>query len=264
MPDADSTKKSTYWSGTQFCIEAFEGQQNAAAAKRWTCVGQKEACPTTGKPHFQFAVKTPYGPRCSEVRKLFAGAHIKPARNVPALLQYVVKEETRIGDMPKVSNLYPTQDQYWSLVFETLSMGSTDKNFRVVPVADAHWYRDNMSKDQILAALDYATAELIENGYRVESLAVNPQVRSSFAKFSTSLFIRAFADRQTDRQARISSQVEVIPNARQDEEESSGEDTEGEQEVDDSDATDGDEHGEEFDDSPESGSEVSDYESGGD
>jgi len=206
-----STKRATMWSGTQFNLAAFEGQQNEAARLGWTCLGQKETCPTTQKQHYQFAVKTPQV-RMSQVRKVFQGAHIEEARNKAALEQYVTKEATRSGDLPRVSNLYPTLDQYWVLVYETLIMGSTDKDYRVVPVDDARWYRSNMSKDQVLAALDYATAELIENGYRVETHAVNPQVRSAFAKFSTSLFKRAYADRQTDRQTRFSSAVEVIPN----------------------------------------------------
>ena len=211
------------WSGTQFNLTAFEGQQNEAARLGWTCLGQKEDCPKTGKPHYQFAVKTPQV-RMSQVRKVFQGAHIEEARNKAALEQYVNKEATRSGDLPKVSNLYPTLDQYWTLVYETLIMGSTDKEYRVVPADDARWYRETRSKDQILAALDYATAELIENGYRVETHAVNPQVRSAFAKFSTSLFKRAYADRQTDRQTTFSSVVEDIPNA---EARSEGSDTTG-------------------------------------
>jgi len=207
-----STKRATMWSGTQFNITAFEGQQNEAARLGWTCIGQKETCTTTQRQDYQFAVKTPQV-RMSQVRKVFPGAHIEEARNPAALERYVNKEATRSGDLPKVSNLYPTLDQYWALVYETLIMGSTDKDYRVVPVDDARWYRSNMSKDQVLAALDYATAELIENGYRVETHAVNPQVRSAFAKFSTSLFKRAYADRQTDRQTRFSSDVDIIPNA---------------------------------------------------
>lgn len=211
MPDF--SKKSCYWSGTQYCIEAFEGQQNAASAKRWTVTGQLEQCPKTGRSHYQFCVKTPYGPRWSEVRKMFPGAHIEPARKPEALQQYVEKEETRIGALPKVSNLYPTQDQYWALVYDTLINGDTDKNYRVVPSSRSRWYRETMSKDNILAALDYATAELIDDGYRVETLAVNPQVRSAFAKFSLNLFNRAYADKQTDRQSKSLSRVQGITNA---------------------------------------------------
>lgn len=209
----DQTKRATMWSGTQFVIEAFEGQQNEAARLGWTCLGQKENCPKTGKPHYQFAVKTPQV-RMSQVRKVFQGAHIEEARNKAALEQYVHKEETRCGDMPKVSNMYPTLDQYWGLVYDTLSSGDCDKEFRITPSSRTTWYRGNMSKDNTLAALDHATAELIENGYRVETHAVNPQVRSAFAKFSTNIFRRTYVDRQTDRQPRLISHD--TSNARED------------------------------------------------
>jgi hypothetical protein len=251
------------WSGTQFNLKAFEGQRNEAARAGWTTIGQLEECPDTKRQHYQFAVKTPQV-RMSQVRKMFCGAHIEEARNKAALEQYVNKEETRIGDMPKVSELYPTLDQYWTLIYETLIMGSTDKNFRVVPVERTHWYRDTMSKDQILAALDYASAELIESGYRVETHAVNPQVRSAFAKFSTSLFKRAYADRQTDRQTRISSQVEIIPNVREDTQESTGEDTQSEQEIDESGSGDSGSGNSSSLGSSEGASEVDSIESGAD
>jgi len=53
-------------------------------------------------------VKTPQV-RFSAVKKAFPRAHIEVARNPAALATYVSKEETRVGQLPGKSELYPSQ-----------------------------------------------------------------------------------------------------------------------------------------------------------
>lgn len=236
-------------------IEAFEGQQNLASAKGWTCLGQKETCPKTGRPHYQFAVKTPQV-RMSEVRKLFQGAHIEEARNKAALEQYVHKEDTRSGDLPKISNLYPTLDQTLNLFVQFV------RDMPKRPNASLEHATIYIDGQRWLDLFDHwVEREAIPKlRLRVETLAVNPATRSAIKKYMNGIFERhvneqndksesavLVEDRQTDRHHVTFSQLRK--NAEQDNESSTEEDSEVQTEEC---ATDGDEHGEEFDDSPES------------
>lgn len=208
-----STQRGTMWSGTQFVLEAFEGQRNAAHRLGWTCSGQLEECPSTKKQHYQFAVKTPQT-RMSKVISVFKGAHMEPCRNKDALLQYVQKEETRVGSMPEVSQKFPNPDQFLTLVCAELISTEGPKEFRMM-VHDGEWYKYKKSDDQILEAFDYACDTLIRKGYRIELHAVNPQIRSAWKKFSTAIAFRSIQDRQTDRQDEILSQGEYKCRHRQ-------------------------------------------------
>jgi len=220
-----TTNRGTMWSGTQFVLEAFEGQQNAAAREGWTCMGQLEECPTTKKKHYQFAVKTPQV-RMSKVISIFKGAHIEPCRNKDALLQYVIKEETRVGEMPTVSNKFPNPDQFFALVCKELLADNIPKEYRML-IDEGEWYKTKKSDDQVLEALDFACDQLIRAGYRIELHAVNPQIRSAWKKFSTAIAYRSIQDRQTDRQAEIISHEGSINDAGgEDNETSSCQDTE--------------------------------------
>jgi len=195
-----TTIKKTLWSGTQFVLEAFKSQREDALRLGWTCEGQLEECPDTGRKHYQFAIKTPQV-RMSQVIKVFKGAHIEPARNKDALLQYVKKSETRIGDMPDVSaNKFPTADKFLNLVCqELLDTNTVPKQYRMI-IGEGDWYNGRVHDDDKLAALDYATGLLIRKGIVCELHAVNPQIRSAWKKFSTDICFRSIQDSQTDRQ----------------------------------------------------------------
>jgi hypothetical protein len=190
-------------------LEAFKAQREDALRLGWTCEGQLEECPDTGRKHYQFAIKTPQV-RMSQVIKVFKGAHIEPARNKDALLQYVKKSETRVGDMPEVSaNKFPTADKFLNLVCqELLDTNSVPKAFRMI-IGEGEWYTGRVHDDDKLAALDYATSQLIRKGIVCELHAVNPQIRSAWKKFSTDICFRFIEDRQTDRQIESSSDQDI-------------------------------------------------------
>jgi hypothetical protein len=156
------------------------------------------------------------------VTKVFKGAHIEVARNKAALEKYVKKEETRIGELPEASNKYPALDQYWSLVVNELANEVVDKNHRIDDTGK-WWWKHN--KEDVLESLDYATDILIRRGYRVETHAVNPQVRSAWAKFHSAIVVRQLVDRQTDRQVEFSSDDIIIPTTEDGEDQ--GDDSEG-------------------------------------
>jgi len=208
-----STVKASFWSGTQFAIKTFPEQRALAEQRGWKVDGQEEKCETTGRLHIQFWVKTPHMRR-SQVSKIFQGAHLEPAKNVAALKNYCQKEETRVGDMPEASHKYPTQDKLFAL-FASWLHGILTCNKR------SHYPRDG---EEWLRRFDQCCESLIVTGYRVESLAVNPAVRSAIKKFGDAIYHRHISekfeeeaenhpveDSQTDRQAELFSQSVVIP-----------------------------------------------------
>lgn len=189
-----STTRATLWSVTiNNPIPADDENIALARQKGWTVTGQPEKG-AQGTPHYQLAVRTPQI-RFSQVKKSFPRAHIEVAKNPAALLSYVVKEETRSGSLPVQQSRYPSLVKYWDLIFAEIKYARScdDDNLGL----------ENMSQQNRLILLDNATSRLIEAGYFVESIATNPNVRSSFAKFAPALMKRAYVDRQTDRQANL-------------------------------------------------------------
>lgn len=211
-----STERGTYWGPcTQYGLVAFPEQRAVAEQKGWKVDGQEEIAPTTGRKHIQFWVKTPQV-RMSEVKKVFQGAHIEVARNVKAVKNYCQKEDTRSGSLPQASDKYPNQDKLFNLfgvwVCKHLPMS---RKHGVLYNRDG--YVQKVSGDTWLQWFDECCGELIEKGYRVESLAVNPAIRSAIKKFGNAIFARyrlerdgdvqnpCAVDRQTDRQTEIIS-----------------------------------------------------------
>jgi len=159
---------------------------SARQRKGWTIIGQKEKG-EEGTPHYQLLVKTPQT-RFSALKNAFPRAHIEKARNVKALETYVQKEDTRIGEIP-TSEFHPNLERFWFLICNLIP--------RQIVSEISPSYEDDM-----LRALDTATSRLIRKGYHVETLAVNPQIRSSWKKFALYIHERCSLeiDRQTDRQ----------------------------------------------------------------
>jgi len=185
MPDMKN--KSTMWSGTQFNIKAFADQQNAAAQQGWTCLGQLEET-KEGRPHYQFAIKTPHI-RMSQVVKTFQGAHIEVCRNKDALLQYVVKEETRIGELPAVSNLYPSLDAMLMRFCEWAQYKNIpyDREGQRTRVAGQFWL------EHFDTWVD--TVAIPVEKLRVESLAVNPATRSLVKRYMNGIYGRTMLEK---------------------------------------------------------------------
>lgn len=215
-----STVRSSFWSGTQYAIKTFPEQRALAEQQGWKVDGQEEECPTTGRRHIQFWIKTPQLRR-SQVSKIFQGAHLEPAKNVAALKNYCQKEETRVGNIPEASNKYPSQDKLFALFGGWIKQLTVSRNRWLY--TDDGYRRKNVPGDVWLTHFDQCCGELIEVGYRVESLAVNPAVRSAIKKFGNAIFARYVnerdaeilsrraADRQTDRHAEIFSETVIIP-----------------------------------------------------
>jgi len=188
-----TTQRATCWSVTiNNPTPADEEAINLARQKGWKVEGQLEKG-DGGTLHYQLAVKTPQV-RFSAVKSQFPRAHIEVARNVAALTQYVVKEDTRQQSLQSSQEMYPSLSVYWELVTTYI---------------DAEYpYLTLNNEPYTLAMLDKATGYLIAKGYHVESIAVNPQVRASWKRFAEFLAQRS-RDAYAARQDRQTASVEV-------------------------------------------------------
>jgi len=168
---------------------------NQARQRGWRVEGQIEKG-ENGTPHYQLFVKTPQV-RFSAVKKMFPRAHIDEARNEAALKQYVSKEETRIGELPTQSEFYPSLAKFWILFtnwYDDEKFPSGDSSYHPAPYGEA-----------ALSLLDEFVADIITKGYHVETMGVNPQIRSCVKNYLEAILVRsrneeAAIHRQTDRQ----------------------------------------------------------------
>lgn len=159
-----------------------------ARQKGWKVDGQKEMG-AQGTLHYQLLVKTPQV-RFSALKRTFPRAHIELARNVTALNKYVHKDDTRAGELVQSDEKYPSLQKVWDM-FESWSC---------VDYKSAR----HLSPDGWLDEFDRFVAEYIERGYVLETIAVNPQIRSALKKFGFSIWLRSYErksaknDSQTD------------------------------------------------------------------
>ena len=186
-----TTIKGTAWSVT-INNPTKADEDNIALARQhgYKVEGQKEKG-ESGTEHYQLMVKTPHV-RFSAVKKAFPRAHIEVAKNVAALTKYVVKDETRVGSLPMGQELYPSLQTVWDMFYTWTPM---------------EWKEAKKKKeDEWLELFDAFCADQIEQGYVLETIAVNPQVRSAVKKFGyaiwtrskTRLFTARHPDGQTD------------------------------------------------------------------
>lgn len=166
---------------------ADEENINLARQRGWKVEGQLEVG-EKGTPHYQLKVNTPQV-RFSAVKKAFPRAHIEIAKNAFALEQYVHKEETREGELVQSNDRYPSMLKLWELWSDYIDERSEN-------LAKETW-----TEDEFLINFDFFIKDLIVDGYNVESMAVNPQIRAIVKKFGREVLVRAQnIRRQTDRQ----------------------------------------------------------------
>lgn len=221
-------EKSTCWSVTiNNPIANDEENINEARQKGWTVKGQKEEG-EKGTFHYQLMVKTPHL-RGSAIKKQFPRAHIEIARDKVALEKYVHKEETRVGELQTTDEMYPSMQKLWDIIVERIE----ERSMPGVERSDwcSNQYR-HVTPDKRLEAFDRCIRILIGEGYCIETVAVNPQVRCSVKLFGEEIYVRSKirlgVRRQTDRQTdKLIVPVIDITNAPTEEENSVSAKSEG-------------------------------------
>ena len=185
-----TTERATSWSITINNPSANDEEAIALARQRgWAIDGQLEKG-ENGTLHYQLIAKTPQV-RFSAVKKLFPRAHIEVARNVKALSQYVKKDDTRVSQLETQSEMYPSLQKTWDMFADYIETMCDQKSYPV-------WA--DYQQDDWLRSFDKFIAHIIEKGYCVETLAVNPQTRSCIKLFGPNIFKRSVDRRQTVRQ----------------------------------------------------------------
>lgn len=180
---AKTTERATCWSVT-INNPTTSDDENVAQAKQkgWKVEGQLEKG-TEGTPHYQLIVITPQS-RFSQIKKAFPRAHIEICRNKEALLNYVKKEETRIGELP-LNDTYPSMSKVMDWYGE---------------YHHTAWKLYGHECFDFLDLFDQMINQKIREGYYVEAIGVNPQVRSSIKRYGKAIahrYIHKTKDRQT-------------------------------------------------------------------
>lgn len=210
-----TTTKATQWSLTinnptpQDYTNITEAQQ-----KGWKITGQQEVGDNQTH-HLQLYLKTPHI-RFSAVKKQFPRAHIEVARNPIALQQYVVKTDTRVGELPETNNqaLYPNieelyrryaKEYYWDdYIEERIDNGNYD--------APLHTKLNKLTQDGALHQWRYYLACQIKLGNHIDQLAVNPQVISFVKTYHTSIVYRALDQLYDKIYSQTSGQTDTRSN----------------------------------------------------
>ncbi len=209
------SERSTNWSVTINNPTASDEEAIALARQKgWKVEGQLEKG-ENGTPHYQLHVKTPQT-RFNAVKSMFPRAHIQIARNVKALQNYVHKEDTRVGELAVQTEQYPSLQKLWDMFADF----TNNKQYQNLVGYDP---------DQKLVVFDKFIKECIDKDYVVETMAVNPQIRSCVKQYAENIIFRSLR-RQTDRQT-DKNNVVVIPQTNgedEDEEEDDDEDKESE------------------------------------
>lgn len=163
----------------------------------WKVYGQREKG-AEGTEHYQLMVTTPQV-RFSALKKAFPRAHIELARDRTALSKYVQKEDTKVGELADQQEHYPSHTKLMAMFGE---------------------YYDTYAKVlghecfNVLECFDLMIRQKITQGYYVETMGVNPQIRSAIKNYGRSIAQRERSRRQTDRQTTENNvEVDDITNA---------------------------------------------------
>lgn len=179
------SERATCWSVT-INNPTKTDDENIAMVKQksgWAVYGQKEVG-ANGTEHYQLMITTPQV-RFSAVKKAFPRAHIEVARDRKALTKYVNKEDTRVAGLP-TDNKYPSLQTLWDMFAEFVN----NKKYRCLI---------DTSPDRRLEIFDDFIRDAIDKGFMVETMGVNPQMRSSVKQYGENIVFRSLR-RQTDRQ----------------------------------------------------------------
>jgi len=183
-------------------ISADEENMARARQKGWKIDGQKEVG-ECGTPHYQLIVRTPQV-RFSAVKSAFPRAHIEVARNPAALETYVHKDETKVGELNKQSEMYPSLSKFWDLFFQWCYDDSNTS------VQEQRLVVDLLKTKDLEKVFAKFVNEYIERGYYIETIACNPATISCLRKFGISILKRSETafykkeDTQTDTDSQTS------------------------------------------------------------
>nr|WAE43161.1 MAG: replication associated protein [Cressdnaviricota sp.] len=201
-----SDVRSSCWSITiNNPTEVDEEHIAKARQKGWKVEGQKEVG-KNGTPHYQLLVESGQV-RFVAVQKAFPRAHIEVCRDKVALKNYVHKAETKVEELETTTEQYPSQQKVWDMFAVYMYEKYDDGKDHSVGL-------EELNGDEWLFQFDQFVTEFIRDGYVLEGIAVNPQVRSGLKKYGYAIYLRSksrnfggYIRRQTDSQTDTTSEV---------------------------------------------------------
>lgn len=167
-------------------------------------IGQKEVG-ENGTEHYQLYLRTDKV-RFSQVKSVFGRAHIEPGRNVTALKNYVVKDDTAVaGTRTAVRQALPTDIYGYTLkayvhspgYYKTLNYPERFDTLDDVRYAHQCWkqyevdfgcYEDTFP----MRLLKAASNKMVQDGWFVEHIASNPAFKVAFKEHVHSILYRQY------------------------------------------------------------------------
>lgn len=168
--------------------------------KKWT--GQLEQ-PEGGTLHIQACLETEYV-RFGAVKKLLPRAHIEKAKNQAALTNYVVKNDTRVGDVPTGTNRFMNIQTFYRHLAEhvvgVIASKTHIDEFEVRLSLTGGGYKDyreaieNAKKNILpLNTVNEVAGKLIADGAMgLEFIVTNPATKTMFKTFFWQIVERAY------------------------------------------------------------------------
>lgn len=207
-----NTERATCWSLTINNPTAADEEQIATARQKgWKVEGQLEKG-VEGTIHYQLMLRTPQM-RFSAVKKHFDRAHVEVARDPNALAKYVNKEGTRVGTLPSTEK-YPSMSKLWELIYRRNNTGDR-YGWDMTSLPDTvQMYCEGMRKLMETGPLEWFDIQiraLIADGYHVESLAVNPQVRACWKNYWESILLRVALAEENSHVEDTNNNADEVP-----------------------------------------------------
>lgn len=157
------TDKGTYWSVTAFGDEILLLEDTTKYPPDVLKVyGGREACPDTGREHFQGCIQLRKQQRRGWFKAWLPTAHLEPARHAQALKQYAMKADTATGEkMERANNIkYYTADEICILI------GSKVVDSDILETPDSKvWFKRSINK-------------LLRENHKLAAQLMNPSLRN--------------------------------------------------------------------------------------
>lgn len=157
------TDKSTYWSVTAFGDEILLLEDTTKYPPDVLKIyGGREACPDTGREHFQGCIQLRKQQRLRWFKAWLPTAHLEPARHAQALKQYAMKADTATGEkMERANNIkYYTADEICILI------GSKVVDSDILETPDSKvWFKRSINK-------------LLRENHKLAAQLMNPSLRN--------------------------------------------------------------------------------------
>lgn len=186
-----TTSRATCWSLT--INNPLATDYEVSLPPNWKLTGQLEKG-KEGTMHYQGALITPQV-RFSAVKKVFPKAHIEAAKNKAALMNYVHKDDTRVGEVAdRRGATIPTLFEYQ----HTVARGIVNEWRTTRHYTDTDFKK--MDNKHIMSLVDRMVSKDIENGVNgIEYIAINPMWIAAWRKFGKSMLIREYKAIETSQ-----------------------------------------------------------------